>query len=228
MKNSYSFRRGVFGFAIAGLTTAAIVSGNSFAFHEEHGEDVKEDRALDSFTKIRVKGAIELKLVAGKDQKVTIETAQDRIKDVETFVRGDTLVIDMNGDKRRNYWRDVDVDVYISMPTLEGIEVMGAVDAEVSGVDSERLVIDIKGAADLDMAGKCGQLELDVKGAGDINAKDLKCENVEVDVRGAGSASIFASNEIDADVAGVASVTVYGKPKSVRKHVGGIGSINIR
>lgn len=228
MKNSSSFRRGVFGLAIAGLATAAFVSDDSFAFHDDHGEDVKEDRELGAFTKIRVKGAIELHLVAGKEQKVTIETAEKRMEHVETYVRGDTLVIDMDDDGRRNFWRNVDVNVMINMQSLEGIEVMGAVDADVEGVDSERLEIEIKGAADLDIEGSCGELELDVKGAGDISAADLRCESVEVEVKGAGNASVYASDRVEADVAGVASVSVYGKPKNVRKHVGGLGSIRIR
>jgi len=219
----------VFGLAIAGLATGSLVSGNSFAFHDDdHGEDIKEDRSFDTFTKIRVKGAIELHLVAGKDQKVTIETAENRMKDVETYVRGDTLVIDMSDNNRRNYWHDVEVDVTIDMKTLEGIEVMGAVDADVTGIDSDRLEIEIKGAADLDIEGKCGELDLDVKGAGDISASDLRCESVEVDVKGAGNASVYATSSVEADVAGVASISVYGKPKTVRKHVGGLGSISIR
>lgn len=229
MKNSNSFRRGAFGLAVAGLASTALLSGTVSAFHDDdHGPDVKQDRDVETFTKIRVKGAIELQLVAGKSQKVTVETAEDRIDDVETYVRGDTLVIDMENHNRDNYWNHVDVEVYISMEKLEGIEVMGAVEAEVEGVDSDRLEIEIKGAADLEIEGKCGELELDVKGAGDISARDLKCETVEVDVAGAGSASVFASEEVDADVAGVASIKVFGKPKRVSKSSGFLSSIDIR
>ena len=164
----------------------------------------------------------------GEVTKVTVETAENRMDDVETYVRGDTLVIDMSSSGRRNYWRNVDVDVVIAIKSLEGIEVMGAVEADIKGVDSERLEIEIKGAADLNIEGKCGELDLDVRGAGDISASDLKCESVEVDVAGAGNASVYATDKVDADVAGVASIQVYGKPKTVRKHVGGLGSISIR
>jgi len=227
MKNFHSFRRGAFGLAFAGLAVAAIASEASFAWHDDHEDEVKEERKLEGFTKVRVKGAVELYLVAGKAQKVSVETAADRLENVETYVRGDTLIIDMSNGKGRHFWRDADVNVSISMPSLEAIEVSGAVDAEVSGVDSDSLKIDIKGAGDLDIEGKCKTLVIDVRGAGDIDAEGLKCENVELDIRGAGSATVFASNEIDADVAGVASISVYGKPKTVHKHMGGFGSISI-
>jgi len=230
MKNSNSFRRGAFGLAVAGLAATTFISSTSYAFHDEHskpGKDVEEDRALDTFTKIRVKGAIELHLVAGKDQKVTIETGKNRMQDVETYVRGDTLVIDMDTDRHDNYWHNVDVEVYISMQSFEGIEVMGAVDADIKGVDSDNIEIEIKGAAEIDIEGRCGELELDVKGAGDISARDLKCESVSVDVKGAGSAEVFASDKVDADVAGVASIDIYGKPKTVHKSSGFLSSISI-
>ena len=229
MKNSNSFRRGVFGLAVAGLASTALFSTGSIAFYNRgYGDDVKVDRELEKFTKIKIKGGVELRVVAGKNQKVTIETAEDRVEDVETYVRGDTLVIDMENHGRDNYWNRVDVEVYISMEKLEGIEVLGAVEAEVEGVDSDYLEIDIKGAADLEIEGKCGELELDVKGAGDISARDLKCEKVDVNVAGAGSADVYASEEVEADVAGVASINVYGKPKSVRKSAGFLASISIR
>lgn len=220
----------MFGLAVAGLTASALVTGASVALHDEYkkaGKDIKEDRSLDTFTKIRIKGAIELYLVAGQDQKVTVETAENRMEDVETYVRGDTLIIDMDMNDHDRYWRNVDVEVSISMQMLEGVEVMGAVDADIKGVDSDKLEIEIKGAAELEIAGKCGELQLDVKGAGDISARDLKCEDVSVDVKGAGNAEVFATNSVDADVAGVASIEVYGKPKSVHKSSGFLSSISI-
>jgi hypothetical protein len=231
MKNSNSFRRGTCGLALAGLAYAAFFTPTLSAVAITHGDKsdhVSEERSLDAFTKILVKGAIDLDLTAGKDQNVEIRTDADRMDAVETYVRGDTLIIDMEDKGRRNFWRSVDVDVTISLPVLEGIEVRGAVDGEVQGIDGGDLFIEIKGAGDLDLEGNCANLELDIKGAGDIDAEGLKCGSVEVDVRGAGSASVYASEEVDANVSGVGSISVYGKPKTVHKKVGGIGSIRIR
>ena len=225
MKNDFSFRRGVFGLAIACLAGTALILGASLS---ASAKDAKEDRELESFTKIRVKGAIELHLTAGGDQRVTIETDEDRMEGVETYVRGDTLVIDMSDKQRRNYWRNVSVEVTISLPTLEGLEVMGVVDAKLMNIDSDYLEIELKGAGEIEIEGKCGELELDVKGAGDIDAKDLKCEKVEIDLKGAGNASVYATVSVDADVSGVGNIRIYGKPKNVRKSVGGFGKISIR
>lgn len=222
--------------ALVGLVAAGIaatvfysVAGSATMTREDDGRDrVTENRDVTGFTRIQVKGAIDLELTAGKDYSVSIRTREDRIKDVTTELDGDTLVIDMEDDGRRNFWRNSSVDVTISMPTLAELEVLGAVDGELFDIESDELEIDVRGAADVEVEGTCGKLVLDVKGAGDIDADDLKCADVEVDVRGAGSASVFASESIDARVSGVASISVYGDPKDVRKHSGGLSSISIK
>jgi len=228
MKNSNSFRRGVFGLAVAGLAGAAIFTPASPAQAFYGSDDVSEERSIAAFTKILIKGGIELDVTAGKDQKLVVETEEDYLERVLTYVEGDTLVIDMEDKRRRKFWDDVDVDITIHMPTLEGIEVRGAVDGDVRNLDADKLMVEIKGAADLNLEGTCTTLTLDIKGAGDIDADDLKCKVVDVDVKGAGSASVYASDEIEANVRGVGSIDVYGKPKTIYKKVGGIGSISIR
>ncbi len=237
MKNSiYSRRPSVGRKALVGLMAAGVaatvlntVAGTASIAHDrEYGDYVSEERDLTGFTRLQVRGAIELELTAGKDFSVTIRTREGRMEDVTTEVDGDTLVLDMDDGRRRSWWEDTDVEVTITMPTLAELEVLGAVDGEIFAVDSDDIEIDVRGAADVEIEGECGTLTVDVRGAGDIDADDLKCKNVEVDVKGAGSASVYASESIDARVSGVASISVYGDPKDVRKHAGGLSSISIK
>ena len=221
--------------ALAGLMAAGVaatvlqsVAGGAVAFDRDRSDRVTEDRDLSGFTRIEVRGAIELELTAGQDHSISIRTREDRMEDVITELDGDTLVIDMEDGRRNSWWDDADVEVTITMPVLAELEVLGAVDGEFYAIDSDELEIDIRGAAEVDIEGTCGTLTLDVKGAGDIDADRLKCKDVEVDVKGAGSASVFASESIDARVSGVASISVYGEPKDVRKHAGGLSSISIK
>lgn len=237
MRHSSSFRRPSVGRkALAGLMAAgvgatvlySVASTASMAYERDGSDRVTEARDISGFTRIQVRGAIELELTAGKDHSISIRTREDRMEDVITELDGDTLVIDMEDGRRNSWWDNADVDVTITMPMLAELEVLGAVDGEIYAVESDELEIDVRGAADVEIEGTCGTLTLDVKGAGDIDADDLKCANVEVDVKGAGSASVFASDSIDARVSGVASISVYGDPKDVRKHAGGLSSISIK
>ncbi len=218
-------------FLAAGIAASVVysVAGSASMAHDpERKGRAGEDRDVSGFTRIQVKGAIDLELTAGKEFSVHIKSRADRLEDVITEVDGDTLIIDMDDKGRRSFWNNTNVEVTITMPELRELEVLGAVDGELHDIKSDELSIDIRGAAEVEVEGTCGTLTLDVKGAGDIDADDLKCENVEVDVKGAGSATVYASQSIDANVAGVASISVYGNPKNVRKHSGGLSSISIK
>lgn len=235
-QSSYSGRPSAGRKALVGLMAAGVaatvlhsVAGSaSMAYDRDGGKRITQERDVTGFTRIQVRGAIELELTAGEDYSVSIRTREGYMKDVTTELDGDTLVIDMEDRKRNSWWDNADVDVTITMPKLTELEVLGAVDGELFAIDSDELEIDVRGAADVEIEGKCGTLTLDVKGAGDIDADDLKCANVDVDVKGAGSASVYASDSIDARVSGVASISVYGDPKDVRKHAGGLSSISIK
>ncbi len=238
------FKHGVFGVAIVALIAAAAISdspkdGESRSFtitYEDDDRDyerssnnrVTEDRDVETFTKIRIKGGIELDLKAGGDQSLSVTTSDNRIGYVETSVSDGILTIDLEDEGRKRFWNNTDVDVVISVASLEGIEVLGAVDGTLEGVNSDVFEIDIKGAADLNISGSCKQLNLDMKGAGDIDADDFKCENVDVDLKGAGDQRVYASEAVDAFMGGVGNIAVYGDPKDVSKRVGGIGNISIK
>lgn len=237
MRHSSSFgrpsvgRKALVGLVAAGVAATvlySVASSATMALDRDGRDRVTEERDIAGFSRIQVRGAIELELTAGKDHSISIRTREDRMEDVITELDGETLVIDMEDNRRNSWWDDADVDVTITMPTLAELEVLGAVDGEIFDIESDELEIDVRGAADVEIEGTCGTLTLDVRGAGDIDADDLKCANVEVDVKGAGSASVYASDSIDARVSGVASISVYGDPKDVRKHAGGLSSISIK
>lgn len=226
MKKFTTLRRSVTALAMAGAACTSMLAMTP-AVAAFDSSQTSEVRDLPTFTKIRVKGGLELDLVAGKDQRV--EVSAKRLAEVETYVRGDTLVIDMDHDDDDGiHLNNDDIHVTISMAMLEELEVLGAVDGELSGIDSKNLRIDIKGAGDVEIDGTCGALELEIKGAGDVDAEELICKDVEVRVKGVGDARVYASESVDADVSGIGSITVYGEPAKVRQSDGFLGSIRIK
>jgi len=232
MKNVTTFRKGVLGLALAGLAGATFLTTGAGAFvvFGDRGDKTTESRDVEAFTKVRIKGGFELELVAGKEQSVTIEGYERDLERVDTYVRRDTLTIDNADDDDDN---DIEIDtdgvkVTITVPTLEEFEVLGAVDADLKGIDSESFVFELKGAGSVDISGECGSLELEIKGAGEVDAEDLECRDVEVSVKGVGEADVYASESVDADVSGIGSITVYGDPKKVRQSDSWLGKIRIK
>lgn len=232
MKTVPSKSKGLLAIGVGTVALATFISGVGNAasagwFHDDHKSGhATEMRDLGAFTKIRTKGGLELKVAVGQSQSVEVTADDDYISDVETYVSGDTLVIDMSD--KHDFWDDADVAVKITMPSFEGIEVLGAIDGEISGVHGGKVEVEIKGAADLEIEGTCDELQLSIKGAGDVDAKDLVCGVVDVDVKGVGSATVYASEAVDASVGGIGEISVYGSPKQVKQNAGGIGSVRIR
>ncbi len=234
MKHANTVRRSVFGLAFAGLTAATLMTPSAMALmamHPEHDREVVKDRDVKDFTKIRIKGAMELKVTAGESFSLKVEGDDEDVARLESYVRNGTLVLDNaddDDDDDNIHFESDDVTVTVTMPNLEEFEVMGAVDAKMKNIKSDKLTIDLKGAGAIELEGTCGALDVELKGAGEVDAEDLECADVEVSVKGVGEAKVFASESVDADVSGIGSITVYGEPKKVRQSDSWLGKIRIK
>ncbi len=115
---------------------------------------------------------------------------------------------------------------------IEEIEIFGGIELEMDAAKSKKIDIDIKGgakvyafnvaadymkinvegAASMNLFGSTRALELELAGAGAIDAKSLVCEKAEVKISGAGSAEISVTDELLSDIGGVGSLAYYGDP----------------
>lgn len=209
---------------LTAISAMALIGAVALGGQTVLADEVTETRDLKVFTRIVIKGAVDIIVVAGKKQSVEI-TTESRYQDwVETEVDGDTLIIRQKGRK----WRGVDIEIEISMDELTAFIIDGAADAELSGINSEEFELVINGAADIDIEGTCGSAHFEINGAGDLDASELKCKDVEIEINGAGDADVYASESVVASLNGVGAVEVYGNPKRVRPSIRGFGSFEIK
>ncbi len=199
------------------LFGVTIMAGPSFADEDSQVRDVPE------FNRIVVEGAMDIVVGVGKSQRVEISADRRYISRVETRVEDDTLYISQEG----RHWRDIDVEVEISVRELNAFIIEGAADAEITGIKSDRFVLEIDGAGDVTLEGTCGDAEYEINGAGDVDAENLKCKTVEVTINGAGDADVYASESVRAELNGVGDITVCGDPDRVRPSINGLGSFDI-
>ncbi len=205
---------------IAGITAGLIglaAAGVALA----HDDEEKISRTLDlaGFDQIKVSGVYEIDVRVGSDFSVQLSGPADEMERVEATVKNGELNL---GHKKRN-WKsrhdnnDHGVEAVITMPSLTGLRVSGVVDGEVEGVDVDRFKISLSGVGDIRIAGECGDLDANVSGVGDLDARDLECREVDVSVSGVGSASVFAREAIDANISGMGDIDIYGSPSRVSK-----------
>lgn len=202
---------------------ALLLGSTSFGATPGLAEDASEERNLPEFTRIVLEGAMDLIIHAGRDQSVRVETDHDYLSRVETYVSGDTLHISQKGKR----WHDNEVFLEISLRGIESLGIEGAGDVEIYDIDSDTFNLDIDGAGDVTLQGKCGDADFEINGAGDLDASKLQCKNVTVEINGAGDADVYASESVVAELNGVGDIEVCGDPKSVRPRIFGLGSFEV-
>lgn len=188
------------------------------------GNRVTEKRDVPGFLAIEVSGAYEVEIVAQKERSLEITGDDNILPLVTTEVKNNVLHI--GSSKGYNVTRAITLK--ITVPELEGVSTSGASKIVVSGIKNSEMKIDSSGASKLALSGETKKLDIDTSGASNIEAKDLHAEKVDVQSSGAGFVNVYATEQLDASVSGVARIDYYGEPKTVNPTVSGPGSINKR
>ena len=185
------------------------------------GNVVSEERNVGEFKSVDVSGAFAVEIVAQKDFSVVIETDDNILPLVKTEVEDGVLKISREG----NFSSRGKVTVHIFAPNIENLDASGASKISVNDLDNDSLNLDVSGASKIDLNGKTERLKVDLSGASNIDAENLKAENVSVDASGASSVSVFASNELYADLSGATRLIYSGEPNNVVKKTSGASSV---
>lgn len=208
---------------VATTTAIAFVSMLALQNGALAGDTSSIEVPVADFDSITIEGAVKGKIEVNGKEAMTASgrNVEERL---EVEIDDGELHIITSDNRGRN--KAIKVD--ISAATLNALRVTGAGRLEVSGIKAETFDISMPGAADINLSGTCGTLTLELAGAGKVDAKALKCENVEVNLSGAASVSVYGSESVDASVAGVGKIDIYGKPDTVEKSVSGIGRIKVK
>ena len=210
----------IFPFAIA---AAALPAASALA-------DVSQGRDVPAFNKISLDGLLEAVIEVGGDQSVVITANKERyLEDTITRVRGDTLIVDMDMDSNIfSLFKNIEVTVHITVPSLEGVELDGLGDVTIRNLDADRFDLNLDGMGSINIDGVCRSADFRLDGMGDLNARDLECENIRLHVDGMGDADVFASEFADVALDGMGDVDVYGSPARTRFEEDGMGDIEVK
>jgi hypothetical protein len=207
------------------------------------------DRHLSGFHAVDVAGSFDVYITQGASESVKVEAPADIIDHIKTVVENGVLRIYNKNDGF--HWGDLfghhqKIRVYVAIKDVNAISVTGSGDAffkdgihanslklNVSGsgdmtgrIDAKTLESDISGSGDMKLSGHADNSTVSVVGSGDFTARGLTTMSTTVHVSGSGDAQIYASDKVDASVAGSGDVNYSGHPKSVHKNKSGSGDIS--
>ncbi len=195
---------------------------NNFSGVKGSGTSKTEQRNVADFREIEASGAVNLEVDAQKDFSVTVEADDNLLQYIKTEVSGDTLKIYSEG----RISPTAKLNVKISMPALEGLDVSGASDAKIMNVKADSLELKASGASEIIINGEANKLKANATGASEINAENLLTENADVDASGASSANVSATNELNVEASGASKISYTGEPKNLKQNSSGASSIN--
>jgi hypothetical protein len=226
------------------ILLAALLLSSGFSY----GQDVKENRKVNDFSRINFGVSGDLFIEFGPDFEVTIEGSRSSVDDVITEVSGGRLTI-----KHENNFRlrmNERVTVYVTMPEIEGLGVSGSGKAEIkdvvkgddlnlsvsgsgrlviTGMDVENLDCGISGSGtiNLDGNGSVGKADISISGSGDYYGEEVEIESLTVGVSGSGKCICNVSESLSASISGSGDVSYSGSPR-VNARVSGSGHVRSR
>ncbi len=214
-------------------STGAVSSGSISSGTRLSGYDGKEklEYPFEGFDEVVIASYFDIDIRQGKEWEVILRGDNDDLDDVYVNQVGDKLEVKFKEDNWE-WWKDRKKDkvaLFIVMPELVYLQVIGDTDGEVKDFEGNELEIEaiggcdlyvdvnyrdievnLTGASTMDLNGETDDLSAEVVGASSLSAYDLIARRAYIAVVGASKAEVFASDEIEIDAAGVSKVRYRG------------------
>jgi len=185
------------------------------------GRVVTETRSVGSFTSIDLIGAATVDVFVGKPASLTIRGDDNILPLIRTDVSDGALVV----SSKHSYSSRHDLRLEIRTPALDAVTLTGAGTFSVGGIHSNAFSLDLSGTATMILAGTTGTLDAKLSGTGTADLGDLVAQDAHASLSGTGTLRVHATGSLDATVSGVGSIVYSGRPRHVKTHVSGVGTI---
>lgn len=197
-----------------------------------------------SFDEVEISGYVDVTIVESSSYGVELIGKNSEKAKYTIEQDGNTLVIkyrDFQEDKNFSWRKDMvlfdEVEVSISMPSLEKLHAKGAgklnfrgftsddVEIELLGafrargeLTAHHLLVDIKGASELELTGEANNLDATIAGASRLKAYDFVVKDATVETVGVSSAQLTASGMLELKEGVGSSIRYKGNPEEVKKN----------
>lgn len=206
------------------------------------GNTAEEGREVNNFNRVRLEGIGKLVIVPGETESLTIRADDNLLPYLTSDVRGNELVI---GVKRGyNLSPRETIEYTLAVTDLSAIYLDGAGSIEIGTLETKSLKVNVSGAGGVTLsevhatsldveingsgwvnaAGQVQKTNVEINGAGSMDAGNLRSDTAEVNISGLGKVTLWVDESLDAEISGAGSVSYYGSP-SVKKRVDGVGNV---
>lgn len=233
----------IIAFMVFGLT---IVTANAQWFNTRvkgNQKMTKEIRQVQNYDDIAVAGSFDVKLVSGKEGKITVNADENLLPYLITEVDNQSLKIKWKNGFNISHKGPIIIEVYvesISKLSLAGsgdiftdnltlketilkVALAGSGDIKIS-VTADELSAAISGSGDINISGSANTFQASIAGSGDINSYDLLAKDATLKISGSGGIKANVSSMLNVSIAGSGDIYYKGNPKQDIK-ISGSGSV---
>ena len=222
-------------------TLLTFFSCNTESREKGNGKIVPQEHAVREFTEIAVKGNFEISLKKTNAPGINITTDENLQEFIDVSQNGEILYI--TAVRTLNSKKPIKITIgYTGLLAIgsSGTSVIRS-DGQIKGdylrinmagagtidlnVALDALKATISGAGAVILKGKVNEQNIQMTGAGGLDAYELISQNCKIDISGVGGASINVKNKLEATVSGVGGISYKGNPQEVVSDISGLGTI---
>ncbi len=83
----------------------------------------------------------------------------------------------------------------------------------------------MKGTGNIEAKGQTNELNVDVKGSGNLKMGDLAAKTADVDIKGSGKVELAPQDSLNVDMAGSGTIYLRSEPRKIETSIHGSGQI---
>ncbi|QOI97523.1 MAG: PspC domain-containing protein [Flammeovirgaceae bacterium] len=194
---------------------------------------------LEDFSELELNGLLDVTITRGNTYAVEWIGRDTEKEKYKIYTRGSTLIIDYDDEKRINWRRNPlkleQMNIRITMPELERMEVSGAgkvrfkdfteddleLDAsgavEIRGEANVRdLRVNLNGASELILQGEGTSLDARISGASQLSAFDFRVRDADIRTSGASKAKVHVTGRLEMNEGIASKITYKGNPEVIK------------
>ncbi|MFA8437108.1 MAG: head GIN domain-containing protein [Marinifilaceae bacterium] len=209
-----------------------------------NGNVTTQNREIGSFKRIATGNGLDVYLIQGDKEGVTVEADENLMDIIITEVRGNELIVKTKENIRMASSRKVYV-TFIKLEELDassGSDVVSKeklnldfLDIEVSSgadvklmVNAREMYCSVSSGADAVLSGKVETFFARASSGSDLRARDLKARFCEAKASSGGDVSVYAVERLKASASSGGDVNYYGNPKEVDRSESSGGDVSRR
>lgn len=182
-----------------------------------NGQVKKEERKVESFSKISVSNAIDVEYTQDKKISVTVEADESIIGLLSTEVKNGTLYVKMKEELRNNSGRNKKRKVYLSAPLLDKVQISGASDFYAAKMEMDTdFQLNASGASDTKISHLSARsVNINISGASDFDGKEITLKD-KINLNASGASDTKIDN---LEASNSAAITISGGSDCIIKKI---------